>query len=85
LLLDAGFSRTEGSASVSVHGSPAACRDIAGFIKAMFVNMGQTALTLGWIDLSTRDAMVAEIDLWAEKPDAFNATTFVETVAWREG
>jgi SAM-dependent methyltransferase len=84
-LLDAGFTRTEGSATVRVAGSETTCRAVAGFMKAQLVNQGKTALEQGWIDEPTLDVLVAEIDLWAEKPDAFYAVTFCETLGWRDG
>lgn len=84
LLLDAGFTRTEGSATVRVQGSATTCRAIAGFWGAQLVNVGKTALEQGWIDQSDLDKIATEIDLWAGKPDAFNAVTFCETIGWRD-
>jgi ubiquinone/menaquinone biosynthesis C-methylase UbiE len=84
LLLEAGFARTEGGASVRVQGSVEKCREIAGFFKAQLVAMGKTALAQGWIDTATLDAIPAELDAWAERPDAFNAATFCETIGWRD-
>ncbi len=84
LLLGAGFARTEASASVRVQGTAEQCREIATFFKAQLVSMGKTALAQGWIDQSTVDAIPAELDAWAERPDAFNAATFCETIAWRD-
>jgi hypothetical protein len=46
--------------------------------------MGKTALAQGWIDQATLDAIPAELDAWAERPDAFNAATFCQTIAWRD-
>jgi SAM-dependent methyltransferase len=82
LLLDAGFTRTEGSATVRSAGSPDACRANAGFMTAQFEGIARTALAQGWLDRVTLDAMAAEIDAWADQPDAFNATTFCETIGW---
>jgi hypothetical protein len=84
LLLDAGFTRTEGSATVTASGSPAACRANAEFMTAQFAGIAKTALAQGWVDQETLDAMAAEIDAWANQPDAFNATTFCETIGWRD-
>jgi SAM-dependent methyltransferase len=84
LLLDAGFVRPESSATAVASGSPAACRANADFMKAQFAGISRTALAQGWVDQPTLDAMAAEIDLWAGQPDAFNATTFCETIGWRD-
>jgi hypothetical protein len=63
-------------------GSPDACRTNADFMKAQFTGIAKTALAQGWVDHETLDAMAAEIDAWANQPDAFNATTFCETIGW---
>jgi ubiquinone/menaquinone biosynthesis C-methylase UbiE len=84
LMLEAGFSRTEGSATTIAYGSEGACREFAGFLKAQFVNTRETALTQGWSDENSLDAISAEIDRWAEEPAAFGAVTFCETIGWRE-
>jgi ubiquinone/menaquinone biosynthesis C-methylase UbiE len=84
LLLEAGFARTEADASVRVQGSAEKCREIAGFFKAQLLSMGKTALAQGWIDQATLDAIPAELDAWADRPDAFNAATFCQTVGWRD-
>jgi hypothetical protein len=84
LLLDVGFTRTEGGATVRAAGSRAACRANADFMKAQLAGIGKTALAQGWADQATLDAMAAEIDSWADQPDAFNATTFCETIGWRD-
>ena len=84
LLLEAGFARTEGGASVRVQGSAEACREIAGFFKSQLPNMGKTALAQGWIEQATLDAIPVDLDAWAEMPDAFNAVIFCQTIGWRD-
>jgi hypothetical protein len=53
-------------------------------MKAQFAGVSKTALAQGWVDQTTLDAMAAEIDAWADQPDAFYATTFCETISWRD-
>ena len=84
LLLEAGFARTEASASVRVQGTAEQCREIARFFKAQLAGMGKTALAQGWIDQATLDAIPGEWDAWAERPDAFNAAIFCQTIGWRD-
>ena len=82
LLLEAGFVRAEASASVDSVGSLEKTRQFAVFLKAQFPALARTALAEGWIDQATVDAIVAEIDAWAERPDAFQAATRCEAIGW---
>ena len=79
LLLEAGFVRAEASASVYSAGSLEETRRLAALYKAV---QAQTALAEGWVTQATVDAMVAEIDAWAERPDAFYTLTYCEAVGW---
>ncbi len=82
LLLEAGFVRAEASASIQSAGSLEKTRHFAVFLKAQFPALARTALAEGWIDQATVDAIVAEIDAWAERPDAFQAATRCEAIGW---
>jgi ubiquinone/menaquinone biosynthesis C-methylase UbiE len=82
LLLEAGFVRAEASASVESAGSPAETRRHAGFLKAMLAGLAPTVVAQGWMDQVTVDAAAAEIDAWAERPDAFYATTWCQAIGW---
>ncbi len=82
LLLDAGFARTEASASIRSHGSLEETRHFAVFLKAQLSGLSRTAVTEGWIDQATVDAIAVGIDEWAERPDAFQGTTWCETLGW---
>ncbi len=82
LLLEAGFVRAEASASIQSEGSLEETRHFAVFLKAMIPGIARTALPEGWIDQATVDAIVADIDAWAERPDAFHAGTRCEAIGW---
>ncbi len=82
LLLEAGFVRAEASASVRSRGSLEETRQFAVYLKAQVPGIARTALAEGWIDQATVDAIVAEIDAWAELPDAFQASTRCEALGW---
>ena len=74
--------RAEASASVDSVGSLEKTRQHAVFLKAQIPGTARTALAEGWIDQATVDAIVAEIDAWAERPDAFQAATFCHALGW---
>ena len=84
ILLDAGFARAEAGASVFTAGSPAELRRVATFLKAQSQGVRQAALANNWADQATLDAMIAEIDEWAERPDAFYLSVFCEAIGWVE-
>ena len=52
------------------------------FFKAAVQGLGPTALAEGWIDQTTLDAVQAEFDAWAVRPDAFYVETFCEALGW---
>jgi ubiquinone/menaquinone biosynthesis C-methylase UbiE len=82
LLLEAGFERAEAGASVESAGSPETTRRHAGFLKAMLGGLAPTALSQGWMDQESIAAIASEIDAWAQRPDAFHATTWCEAIGW---
>ncbi len=82
LLLEAGFVRAVAGASIRSSGSLEETRQLAVYFKARFPGNARTALAEGWIDQATVDAIVAEIDAWAERPDAFQAATFCHALGW---
>jgi len=82
LLLEAGFVRAEASASIQSEGSLEKTRQFAVFLKAMIPGIARTALPEGWIDQATVNAIVADIDAWAERPDEFHAGTRCEAIGW---
>ncbi len=82
LLLDAGFVRAEASASIQSEGSLKATRQFAVSLKARIPGNARTALAEGWIDQATVDAIAADIDAWAERPDAFQAEPYCHALGW---
>jgi len=82
LLLEAGFVRVKASASVRSRGSLEETRQSAVYLKAQLSGRSRTALAEGWIDHATVDAIVAEIDAWAERSDAFQAGIRCESLGW---
>lgn len=82
LLLEAGFTRAEAGASVEAAGCAAKAGRHAAFLKAMLQGFAPTLRAQGWLDQAAIDAMAAEIDAWARRPDAFYATTWCEALGW---
>ncbi|HXV82795.1 MAG TPA: methyltransferase domain-containing protein [Candidatus Binatia bacterium] len=82
LLLEAGFMRAEASASIDCAGSPEKTRQFAAYLKAQFPAYARIALVEGWTDQATLDAILAEIDAWGERPDAFQAAPRCEAIGW---
>jgi SAM-dependent methyltransferase len=82
LLLEAGFTRAEASASVEAAGSAEKTRRHAVFLKAMLQGFAPTLRAQGWLDPAASEAMAAEIDAWARRTDAFYATTWCEALGW---
>jgi len=82
LLLEAGFARAEAGASVEAAGCAATTGRHAAFLKAMLQGFAPTLRAQGWLDQAAIDAMAAEIDAWARRPDAFYATTWCEALGW---
>ena len=74
--------RAEAGASISSRGSLEETRKFAGYLKAQLPGISRTALAEGWIDPATVDAMVAEIDAWGERSDAFQAGMWCEALGW---
>ncbi len=82
LLLEAGFVRAETTASTESAGSLESTRRVAAFDKIRLQGFAKVALAEGWVTQATVDAMLADIDAWAEKPDAFFVSTWCEAVGW---
>jgi len=82
LLLDSGFARADAAAGVTSAGSLAETRRSAAFEKAQFDGLVRTALTEGWLDDARAEAMGKEILDWGERPNAFSATVWCETLGW---
>jgi hypothetical protein len=59
-------------------------RRYAPFLKASLWGLARRALAEGWVDQDTLDAMMAEVDHWAERPDAFFTQTWCAAIGWVE-
>ena len=81
-LLEAGFARADACASVESAGTSDETVRHAAFLKAQLQGFARTVLAEGWMDQAALDAVVAEIDAWAQRPDAFSATTWCEALGW---
>jgi ubiquinone/menaquinone biosynthesis C-methylase UbiE len=81
-LLEAGFTHAEASASVESAGSREGTHRHAAFLKGQLQGFARTVVTAGWMEQATLDAVVGEIDVWAQRPDAFSATIWCEAVGW---
>jgi SAM-dependent methyltransferase len=82
LLLEAGFVRAEATVSVWSAGTPEETRRRATFLKAQLQGFAPPALAEGWMDQTTVEAVGAEIDAWAGRPDALYVKTFCEALGW---
>jgi ubiquinone/menaquinone biosynthesis C-methylase UbiE len=82
LLLDAGFARTEASVCVWTAGTPEQTRHCAAFLKASLQGLAPTALAESWIDQPAVEAVSAEIDAWAGRPDALYVDMYCEALGW---
>jgi ubiquinone/menaquinone biosynthesis C-methylase UbiE len=85
LLLEAGFVRTEGSASVVSQGTLEETRRTAAYAVSTFAATARTALELGWVNQATVDMMLAELAEWGERPDAFRVGGMCEAIGWADG
>jgi hypothetical protein len=81
-LLEAGFVRAEASACVESAGSLEHTRRHAAFLEAQFHGPARTVVVQGWMDQGAVDATAIEIKQWAQRPDAFAATTWCQAVGW---
>ena len=85
LLLQAGFTRSEGSAVVPSNGSGILerTRAHAAYREIVVQDMvRKVALAQGWADAATLDAMAAELHAWGERPDAFGYLVICRALGW---
>jgi hypothetical protein len=55
------------------------------WFKNILEGEARIALAEGWVSRATIDAMMAEVDAWAERPDAFALEVVCESVGWAGG
>jgi len=88
LLLEAGFARTEASVTASCHvggtypGTAEATKQWAKTYLWLLADFTQQAVAAGWIDAAGLEAMAAEVQHWADRPDAFEAIVWCEALGW---
>src|SRR5262245_23602492 len=82
LLLEAGFARAVAGASIESAGTAEKTRRHAVFLHAMLQGLAPTLRAQGWLDQAALDAMAAEIDAWARRPDAFYTSTWCDALGW---
>lgn len=80
LLLEAGFVRTEASISTWSAVTPKEIQLCAAFLKAQLQGFASTALAEGWMDQSDIETVAAEIDAWADYPDALYVDIYCEAL-----
>jgi ubiquinone/menaquinone biosynthesis C-methylase UbiE len=87
LLREVGFARTEGFAEVEYFGNRQSLRMYVGAAiqQARDPAFVATVLDHAWADQTQLDAMVAELEAWAESPDAYRASLAPCAIGWLDG
>jgi ubiquinone/menaquinone biosynthesis C-methylase UbiE len=85
LLHQCGFERVEARAVYESYGTPEAVRALAGLWKGMITqsNVATQAVALGWANQMALGVMAGACTRFAERPDAFAATAWVEAIGWK--
>jgi SAM-dependent methyltransferase len=89
LLLDAGFTRTEGHITAGSGGAFGTLEDtrlLAEVLREQFREPSfiEVAVGQGWTDHTALAAMSEELRTWGERPDAFAAFPAFATIGWKE-
>jgi SAM-dependent methyltransferase len=82
LLLEAGFARAESYPVANGGGTPAALRDFSWRQANEFREFRNGLIAHGLADGATVDAIVAEIETWAQRPDAMSASMAYRGLGW---
>jgi SAM-dependent methyltransferase len=80
LLLKAGFVSAEASASLESAGSLDETRKMGEWLKLQIEGLARTAIAERWITQRRLNEMLAELDAWAQRPDAFYAVTYCAAI-----
>jgi ubiquinone/menaquinone biosynthesis C-methylase UbiE len=85
LLNECGFERIEAAGVYESYGTPEAVRALAEVWKGMITqsNVAAQAVQLGWVNQMALGFMAGACTRFAERPDAFAATAWVEATAWK--
>jgi ubiquinone/menaquinone biosynthesis C-methylase UbiE len=83
-LREAGFVRTEGYGWVVCSGTREQTRRFASLVATQFRDSAfvATALSLGWVDQATLEAIIADFWTWSEDPDAYSAHHTPMAIGW---
>lgn len=85
LMLDAGFARSEGFACApEVYGNAEATRWFADFLIGLLSapTVAETAVNEGWATQTELDSVVAVLNSWAPRADAFAAWLYCAALGW---
>jgi ubiquinone/menaquinone biosynthesis C-methylase UbiE len=83
-LLQAGFTRSEGFAHAEYNGNLEMTRMLAAIGTEVFRSPANVELAVrqGWADREKLEAMIAELQAWVERPDAYWAIVECAAVGW---
>jgi SAM-dependent methyltransferase len=81
-LLAAGFIQTQASASVASAGTLDETRRDASTLNTVLRGSTRIAVTEGWVTQANVDAMLAGIEAWGERPDAFAVQVRCNAIGW---
>ena len=86
LLREAGFVKTEGTASSETWATPERARSISSVMTDEFTGprIAQAAIENGWADQAELEGIARALDSWGAHPDAFMAILWGEAVGWKE-
>jgi SAM-dependent methyltransferase len=89
LLLDAGFTSTEGHITAGSGGAFGTLEDTRLLAEVLQEQLREssfieTAVSQGWTDHAALEAMSEAVRIWGERPDAFVAFPAFATIGWKE-
>ena len=84
LLLDSGFLNSKATVSVWSLGTEDEVKICGTFLKAQLQGFSRVALSNGWLDQKTLEAVCADIDNWSSLPESFYMDTYCEAIAYKE-
>jgi SAM-dependent methyltransferase len=87
LMIEAGFSRTQGHAlTPETYGNEQSTRWIADFAIGLFSapSMADTVISQGWASKAELDELLAALDEWGDRPDAFMTWLYCAALGWAD-
>ena len=87
VLREAGFVRSEGSASAVSWGTSTALQQnkLVWEERCHQTAFVDTVLGQDWVDQTRWNALVAEMLAWCDQPDAFSFAVYCEAIGWVDG